>query len=222
NSATMLLFVSANKTTTAANAILLQYFAPIITILIGTFFLKEHPKIEHILAIPLVAMGLILMFIDDLSGGHLLGNTLALLSAFSFSLYFIFMRKQKYGSPLESILLSHWFTACIALIVSFFIPLPSVSWQSIGAIAVLGVVQIGFAAILFSAAIKKVSAAQANLIAVIEPVFNPIWVFLVLGETPGIRTLIGGIIVIAAVTASSVINTIRAKADVVKASSAAD
>lgn len=222
NSSTMLLFVCANKTTTAANAILLQYFAPIITILIGALFLKEQPKIEHILAIPLVATGLILMFIDDLSGGHLLGNILALLSAFTFSIYFIFMRKQKDGSPLESVLLSHWLTACIALVASFFLPLPSITIKSIGAIAVLGVVQIGFAAILFSVAIKKVSAVQANLIAVIEPVFNPVWVFLVLGELPGGKTLIGGIIVIMTVTISSVINAVRAKVDVVKVSSAAD
>jgi drug/metabolite transporter (DMT)-like permease len=214
NSSTMLLFVCANKTTTAANAILLQYFAPIITILIGALFLKEQPKIEHILAIPLVATGLILMFIDDLSGGHLLGNILALLSAFTFSIYFIFMRKQKDGSPLESVLLSHWLTACIAIILSFFLPLPLITWKSIGAIAVLGVVQIGFAAILFSVAIKNVSAVQANLIAVIEPVFNPIWVFLILKEVPGTKTLIGGIIVIMTVTASSVVNALRAKVEV--------
>jgi drug/metabolite transporter (DMT)-like permease len=222
NSSTMLLFVCANKTTTAANAILLQYFAPIITILIGALFLKEQPKIEHLLAIPLVALGLILMFIDDLSGGHLIGNILALLSAFTFSIYFIFMRKQKDGSPLESVLLSHWLTACIALVASFFLPLPSITIKSIGAIAVLGVVQIGFAAILFSVAIKNVSAVQANLIAVIEPVFNPVWVFLVLGEVPGAKTLVGGIIVIMTVTVSSVINAIREKVDVVKVSSAAD
>jgi drug/metabolite transporter (DMT)-like permease len=221
NSSTMLLFVCANKTTTAANAILLQYFAPIITILIGALFLKERPKIEHILTIPLVALGLILMFFDDISGGHLLGNILALLSAFTFSIYFIFMRKQKDGSPLESILLSHWLTACIAFVASLFIPLPSLTWTSIGAIAVLGAVQIGFAAVLFSFAIKNVSAVQANLIAVIEPVFNPIWVFLVLGEAPGVRTLTGGIIVIASVTTSSVINTIRTKTDVVEVGSEA-
>jgi drug/metabolite transporter (DMT)-like permease len=209
NSATMLLFVCANKTTTAANAILLQYFAPIITILIGALFLKERPMIEHFIAIPLVAIGLILMFIDDLSGGHLFGNILALLSAFTFSIFFVAMRTQKNGSPLESVLLSHWLTACIGFIFSFFLPFPAFTTQSISAVLVLGIVQIGLAAILFSTAIKKISATQANLIAVIEPVFNPVWVFLVLGEKPGTKTLIGGAIVIIAVTVSSVMNTLR-------------
>jgi drug/metabolite transporter (DMT)-like permease len=209
NSATMLLFVCANKTTTAANAILLQYFAPVITILIGALFLKERPNIEHFVAIPLVAIGLILMFFDDLSGGHLLGNILALLSAFTFSIHFIFMRIQKDGSPLESVLLSHWLTACIGVILSFFLPVPALTTQSIGAVLVLGIVQIGLAAILFSTAIKKITAVQANLIAVIEPVFNPLWVFLILNEKPGTKTLIGGAIVILAVTVSSVTNTLR-------------
>ncbi len=209
NCATMLLFVSANKTTTAANAILLQYFAPVITILIGALFLKERPKIEHFIAIPVVATGLILMFIDDLGGGHLFGNILALLSAGTFSIHFIFMRKQKDGSPLESVLLSHWLTALISLIVSIFLPMPVITWKSIGAVAILGIVQIGIAAVLFSTAIKRITAVQANLIAVIEPVFNPIWVFIVLGEKPGIKTIAGGALVIAAVTFSSVYSVLR-------------
>jgi drug/metabolite transporter (DMT)-like permease len=209
NCITMLLFVSANKTTTAANAILLQYFAPVVTVFIGAALLKERPRIEHLIALPFVAAGLVLMFIDDLSGGHLFGNILALLSAFTFSIYFVFMRMQKEGSPLESILLSHWLTAIVALICLMVIPRPTVTWASLGAVAALGVVQIGFSAILFSTAIKRVSAAQANLIAVIEPVFNPVWVFLALGEKPGCTTLLGGGIVIAAVTAASLVTSKR-------------
>jgi drug/metabolite transporter (DMT)-like permease len=209
NSATMLLFVSANKTTTAANAILLQYFAPVITAFVGAAILKERPRGEHIAALPFVAAGLVLMFSDDLGGGHLFGNVLALLSAFTFSIYFVFMRMQKDGSPLESILLSHWLTAVIAIVCSLFLPVPKLTPLSLGAVVALGMVQIGVAAILFSAAIKRVSAVQANLIAVIEPVFNPVWVFLALGELPGIKTLMGGGIVVAAVTAASIASTKR-------------
>jgi drug/metabolite transporter (DMT)-like permease len=205
-SVTMLLFVSANKFTTAANAILLQYFAPIVTAFLGAALLKERPKPEHFLAMPIVAAGLILMFMDQLGGGNLFGNVLALLSAFAFSSYFVFMRKQKNGSPLESALLGHWLTAGICIVYSFFIPLPRLTLLSLGAILVLGIIQIGFAAILFTVAIKRISAVQANLIAVIEPVFNPLWVFLVLGETPGYKTLIGGAIVIAAVTVASIVS----------------
>lgn len=209
NSATMLLFVSANKTTTASNAILLQYFAPVVTAFVGAALLKERPRVEHVVALPLVAAGLVLMFLDDLGGGYLFGNILALLSAFTFSIYFVFMRMQKDGSPLESILLSHWLTAAISIVCSLFMPLPKATLLSLGAVLALGIVQIGIAAILFSVAIRRISAVQANLIAVIEPVFNPVWVFLVLGELPGVKALIGGGIVIAAVTMASVVSTKR-------------
>jgi drug/metabolite transporter (DMT)-like permease len=110
---------------------------------------------------------------------------------------------------LESILLSHWLTVGICVILSIFLPLPHVTLKSIIALAILGVVQMGFSAILFSIAIKHVSAIQANLIAVIEPVFNPVWVFFVLGESPGIHTLIGGGIILFAVIIASVVSARR-------------
>src|SRR4030043_423529 len=141
NAATMLLFVSANKTTTAANAILLQYFAPVLTVFMGAILLKERTRVEHFTALPLVMAGIVFMFFDELSYGKLFGNVLAIMSAITFSFYFVFMRMQKDGSPLESIFLSHWLTAGICIIVSLFLPLPQISPESILAIAVLGIVQ---------------------------------------------------------------------------------
>jgi len=209
NAVTMLLFVSANKTTTAANAILLQYCAPVFTAFIGAILLREKTHVEQYTAIPLVVAGMIFMFFDKLGGGKLFGNVLAIMSAITFSFYFVFMRMQKDESPLESILLSHWLTAGVCFIISIFLPLPHITMKSLGAIAVLGVVQIGLSAILFSIAIKRVSAIQANLIAVIEPVFNPVWVFFAIGEAPGSNSLIGGVIIVVAVTIASIITAHR-------------
>jgi drug/metabolite transporter (DMT)-like permease len=209
NAATMILFISANKTTTAANAILLQYIAPVLTAFLGVAMLKERTHAEHIAAIPFVAAGIVIMFFDELGGGRSLGNILAIASAVTFSFFFIFMRMQKDGSPLESMLLSHWFTAGVCGIISLFLPLPQITAKSLMAVAVLGTVQIGVSAVLFSFAIKRVSAISANLIAIIEPVFNPLWVFLALGETPGVRTLIGGGIIVLSVTAASSISARR-------------
>ncbi len=209
NAATMLLFVSANKTTTAANAIILQYIAPVLTAFIGAILLKERTYMEHYAAFPLVVAGMIVMFFDELGGGKLFGNVLAIMSAVTFSFYFVFMRMQKDGSPLESILLSHWLTAAICIIISLFLPVPHVTTKSLVAIAVLGVVQIGLSSILFSIAIKRVSAVSANLIAVIEPVFNPLWVFFAIGEAPGTSALIGGAIIVLAVTIASIITSRR-------------
>jgi drug/metabolite transporter (DMT)-like permease len=181
----------------------------VLTVFVSAIFLKERTRVEHFAAFPLVVAGMIFMFFDELSGGKLFGNVLAIMSAITFSFYFVFMRMQKDGSPLESILMSHWLTAGICIIISLFLPVPHITLKSLIAITVLGVVQIGLSAILFSIAIKRVSAVQANLIAVIEPVFNPVWVFFALGEAPGIHTLIGGGIIVLAVTIASIITARR-------------
>lgn len=210
NAATMMLFVAANKTTTAANAIILQYLAPVLTAFLGAALLKERVRVEQWAALALSAVGIVVLFGDRLGGGMLLGNILALCSGVTFSLYFIFMRRQKDGSPLESNLLSHWITAVLCLVVTLVLPMPEFSAQSLAAVALLGVVQIGVPAILFAAAIKRVSAASANLIAVIEPVFNPLWVFLAIGERPGSGAIMGGLIIVAAVTGASIVSARRA------------
>jgi len=119
------------------------------------------------------------------------------------------MRMQKGGSSLESMLLAHALTAVIGLTVSLFLPAPHWTAKALISVAILGIFQVGLAAVLFSYAMKHISAVTANLVAVIEPVFNPVWVFLVLGEAPGARSIAGGLVIIAAITAASVINSRR-------------
>jgi drug/metabolite transporter (DMT)-like permease len=209
NAVTMLLFVGANKTTTAANAILLQYMAPVFTAFIGAALLKEKTRIEHWVSIFFVVVGMTIMFASKLDGGQLFGDIIALMSGVTFSLYLVFMRMQKEGSPLESNLLSQWITAGVCLIVSLFLPMPQFTQKSVAAILVLGIVQIGIPSILIAYAIKHISAVSANLIAVIEPVLNPVWVFLVLGEYPGMNAIIGGAVILFAVIWVSMISARR-------------
>lgn len=206
NAATMLLFVAANKTTTAANAILLQYLAPVFTAVLSVVILKEHIRREQLLALVLTPVGMILLFLDRLSTGQLFGNILALTSALTFSLMFLFTRMQKEGNPLQSLMASHAVTALIALTVAVFLPMPQFTGRAIGSIMILGVLQIGMAAVFFSYGIKRVSAVTANLIALIEPVFNPVWVFLMLGEAPSAKAVLGGAVIIGSVTAASLVS----------------
>jgi drug/metabolite transporter (DMT)-like permease len=206
NTATMLLFIAANKYTTAANAILLQYICPITTALLAALLLKEKTRPEHWIAMFFIMLGMVTIFLDKLGRGQIIGNILALSSGITFSFVFIFMRKQKDSSPLESFLLSHWITAAIGLGVTFFLPLPVFTLSAVGAIAALGIFQIGLTSVLFSYGIKRISAISANLIAVIEPVFNPVWVLITVGEVPTINSIIGGVIILLAVTVASVIS----------------
>lgn len=207
--ATMLLFVFANKNTTAANAILLQYGAPVYVALLGAVMLKEIPKPEHILALAGIAGGMVLFFMDSLGKGNLVGDIAAVLAGMSFALNAIFMRKQKDSSPIESLILGHIMTAVVAFGISLFLPAPKFGFHALLSIGALGVIQIGLAGVFFSYAIKRISALQSMLIAVIEPVLNPVWVFLATGELPGARAIVGGVIIILAVVVSSIISVRR-------------
>jgi drug/metabolite transporter (DMT)-like permease len=205
NAATMLLFVSANKTTTAANAILLQYLAPVFTAVFSVLILKEKIHKEQLLALVMTLVGMFVLFMDHLSPGQMFGNMLALTAGFTFSLMFIFTRMMKGGNPLESLMASHAVTAVTALSVALFLPFPTLTPTAVSSILALGVLQIGLAAVFFSYGIKRVPAVTANLIALIEPVFNPVWVFLVLGEAPTANTLLGGSLILGSVMAASLI-----------------
>ncbi|HBO40853.1 MAG TPA: EamA family transporter, partial [Spirochaetaceae bacterium] len=209
STATMLLFVYANKNTTSANAILLQYGSPIYTGILGAIIIKERPRAEHILGFLAVAVGMVLFFMGGIGGGSTKGDIAAIASGITFAFYYVFMRMQKDGSPVESSLLAHLLTAAIALVVALFLPAPVFSAQAVGAVLGLGVLQIGVASLLFAWGIKRVPAMEGILIAGLEPVFNPLWVFLLLGEKPGVNALIGGGIILAAVFGSSIISARR-------------
>jgi len=202
-SATVLLFVVATKNTTAANAILMEYTAPIYVALLGAWLLKEKVKLLDWITIVLALGGMMLFFLDDISMEGVFGNILAAFSGLAFAMFTIFMRMQKDGSTIESILLGNIATAVIG-VPFLFMDLPDgKGWIFL---TVLGVVQLGLPYILYSKAIKHVTALEASLIPIIEPILNPVWVFLALGEAPGKWAVFGGIIVIVVVTGRCLIS----------------
>ncbi|HEY8343811.1 MAG TPA: EamA family transporter [Bacillota bacterium] len=196
-STTVVLFVLANKMTTAANAIILQYTAPIYVALFGSWFLGERATKGDWLAIFTVMGGMVLFFLDDLSPGNFYGNLLAILSGMSFAAMVLFLRKQKTGSPLESVFLGNIITAGLGLPFYFQFPPEVTGWIGL---LLLGVFQLGFPYIFYTLAVTRVTALQAVLIPVLEPLLNPVWVLLFMGETPGPWAILGGLTVLAAVT----------------------
>jgi drug/metabolite transporter (DMT)-like permease len=194
---TVLLFVSANKLTTAANAILLQYTSPIYVALFGAWFLGERATRLDWATVFAVMGGMVLFFFDDLATGGFLGNVCAISSGVTFACFILFMRKQKNESPLESVLLGNILTALISFPFMFQTVPNASSWVGL---ILLGVFQLGLSHALYATAIKHIAALEAILIAVIEPILNPLWVLLIMGEAPGPWALLGGFIVLASVT----------------------
>ncbi len=195
-------FVVANRLTTAANAILLQYTAPVWVALLGTWFLGERTTRADWWAILATFAGMGLFFADELRLTSVLGNLVGVFSGVCFAGVALLLRKQKAGSAVESIILGNLLAFVIGLPFLATAPaLPARGWLML---LVLGVVQLGLSYRLYSQAIRHVTALEAVLIPVVEPIFNPVWVLLFVGERPGPLALAGGVIVLGAVTLRAV------------------
>ncbi|MEN2984195.1 MAG: EamA family transporter [Dictyoglomaceae bacterium] len=211
-SGTVILFVLANKLTTAANAILLQYGAPLYVALLSYPILKEKVEKMDWIAMFLMLIGIYIFFLDKLQFSNFIGNIIAILSGINFAFFIIFMRKQKDNSPINSVLLGNIITALIGLpfiLRSFNL----INLKNFIGLTLLGTIQIGISYILYSIAIKEVSALEGALIPMIEPILNPIWVFLAIGEIPGKYSLLGGSIILATVSLRYLYPTIKNRYD---------
>jgi drug/metabolite transporter (DMT)-like permease len=202
NIGTQLTFIMATKLTTAANAIFLEYTAPVYIVIFAYLFLKERPQRADWIAMVVIFAGMFLFFGDRLSLSGLYGNLLAILSGVLMAVMMISMRAQKDGIPAQSFLLGNF--------IGIAIGIPSLlheTWTppDVGMILYLGIFQIGISSVLYAIAIKHVPALEASLILTLEPIFNPVWVFLVLGEKPGPLALIGAFLVLGAVTGRAIV-----------------
>jgi len=209
---TLTCFVYANKNTTAANAIFLQYTAPIYILLLAPFVLKEKFRITDLVTVFFCLIGMSLFFVGQFDTAAFTGNIVALLSGLFFGLYFVFLRHDRSlanRNPALSVFYGN------VLIVILMIPLvaPNLTTQldSIGpkdilAILFLGVFQIGIAYLLFTKGIASgVRSLDASIIGFIEPLLNPVWVFLFLAEKPTNYAILGGTIIVATVAAHTLI-----------------
>ena len=191
--ATVFLFVVATKLTTAANAIFLQYTAPIYIAMISPWFLGERTTWHDWLLVLLALSGVGLFFLDQLSLRGLSGVIAALGSGVAFAWLTVLMRRQKDGSPEAVVLLGNLVTFLIAL--PWVFPIGRIE-ENGPRLLLLGVVQLAIPYLLYSRAIRHVRALDASIISIIEPVLNPLWVMLATGERPGFWSIVGGSIVL--------------------------
>lgn len=203
---TMILFVVANKLTTSANAILLQYTCPIYIILLAPILTGEKNRPFDYITVLGVMVGIILFFADGLESGNQLGNILAAISGITYGLATIFMRRCK-GNSSGAMALSHFITAVTCLPFVFLAGIPSP--RSIFFLFLVGIVSIGIPSILYTLGIKKVRALTASFITMLEPLLNPLWVVIFAGEIPSLKTILGGILILTFILIRSVIQNTK-------------
>jgi len=197
----LILFVLATKTTTAANAIFLQYTAPVYLLILEPIIYKEKFRSRDLITVLVCVGGMALFFVGQLRPQDVTGNILALASGFCFALYFLSLRHPRsrevnrassviYGNTLAVLMTAPWGLAAIS----------SLTAHNLTGVAYLGIIQLGVSYTLFTVGMAHgVRSLDAGIICYIEPVLNPVWVFFVLGERPSSWALLGGAIIIVAV-----------------------
>lgn len=193
-------FVFATKLTTAANAIVLQYSSPIFVLLVSTLFLKKPLKKRDVIVVMAVVAGIALFFMDQLSPGNLAGNLLGILAGLFLALVFIgnSMAGDSDEMRFSGLVIGHGLCGLLTIPALLLYPFHPTG-ADIGYILLLGIVQIAVPYILLAMAGKHCPALATNLIGVLEPILNPVWVLLFYGEKPGMFALMGGAVILASV-----------------------
>ncbi len=208
---TLVLFVLANKLTTAANTIFLQSTAPLYVLLLGPWFLKERIRPRDLLFLLAMALGLALFFLDvepprGTAPDPVRGNLLALASGVGWATTVVGLRWLAPNSPDSSAgvgaVVSGNVMACL-LCLPFALPLAAGTFADWSVIAYLGVFQIALAYVLVTSALRDVQAFEASVLLLVEPVMNPVWAWIVHGETPGRWALVGGAVILASTIAKT-------------------
>jgi DME family drug/metabolite transporter len=203
----LILFVVATKLTTAANAIFLQYTAPIYVLIFEPLILKTKLKAINVISVIISFIGMTLFFVGEISPSHLEGNLVALLSGICFAAFLIGIRKSSEEFRVPSIFWGNIFIPLICFNSVF--PEFNIDMTNFLMVAYLGIFQIGLAYAIFTYSIKRIEGIEAALIAMIEPVMNPIWVYLGYGEKPSPFAILGGLIILSTITIRTIITEKR-------------
>ncbi len=197
----LILFVLATKMTTAANAIFLQFTAPMYLVVLEPFFLKTKFDSKNVVTIIICIFGMMLFFFGKLELGNIYGNLLAIASGMCFAMFSLLLKykkvKHKNDNTLNNVIMGNVLVAVIA----FFVVFPDFTLDLTQSLILLymGAIQIGVSYIIFNEGIKYVSATESMIIATLEAIFNPIWVFVGIGEMPSIYSIFGGLIIFGAI-----------------------
>jgi drug/metabolite transporter, DME family len=205
----LLLFVMATKRTTAANAIFLQYTAPMYVLLLEPLLLGTRFRVRDLGFVALALAGMSLFFMGKLETGNAAGNAMALASGVFFAVFALLVRSRHdderarwqtvtLGNTILAVGIAGYFAVGHLASRPERFMLPATAGEAL-AVLFLGTVQIGLAYALFTYAISKLSALEATLLGMLEPILNPVWVFLGTGERPSAWALVGAVLIVASV-----------------------
>jgi len=190
-------FVVATKWTSAANAIFLQYSGVAWVLLLAPLVLHEPLRPADIAATALAFAGMALFFVGELDGGGRAGNRIALLSGVCYAALVLALRHQRDDGAEAAVTYGNVLAA--TALAPFAAPGTALPAASVAILVLLGVFQIGGAYVLFVRGLRHVPAVQASLVGMLEPVANPVWVVLLLGEVPRATSIAGGLVVLSAI-----------------------
>jgi drug/metabolite transporter (DMT)-like permease len=194
-----LCFVCANKLTTAANAIVLQFCSPVFIVIFSALFLREKIKRRDAAVVLFTLAGITLFFLDRIEGGYMLGNCVAILAGMVMAGMFMTIGKLEGAERFSAVLIGQIFAFLVGLPFCFtrsmeFSAVPVLS------VLILGVFQLGISYILYAKSADYCPPLACCLLGALEPLLNPVWVFLFNGERPGPFALVGAVVVIGAIT----------------------
>ena len=197
-SGVLILFVAATKLTTAANAIFLQFSAPIYLVFLEPWVTGRALRGRDLVAVGLCVGAMSLFFVGRLGAGTLLGNLLGVSSGLALALFSLTLKLQRErrpgADPISAIILGNLLVAALSAPVA--LPGFSLTLPQAGILLYLGIFQIGLAYLLFNAGMRHLSATAAVVTGTLEAVLNPVWVFLGVGERPSTWALAGGLVIL--------------------------
>mgnify|MGYP003817222345 CR=1 FL=1 len=192
-------FVIANKLTTAANAIVLQFTAPVFLMVFSAVLFHEKLRREDVLAVIFTLGGVSLFFFDQLRPGYVLGNCVAIVAGAFLACIYLSVGRADGATRMGGMLLGHLFTAAVGIPFTFFTG-AKVTGSAVASILALGIIQLGIPYILLILSSENCPPLACSLLDALEVLLNPVWVFLFNGEAPGVFALLGGVVVVVSIT----------------------
>lgn len=196
-------FVAANKNTTAANAIVIQYTSPVFIVLLSAIFLHKKPRAMDLAAIFAILSGIVVFFLDGIDAGRTFGNLLALLAGIAMAGLFVTVGNTAGEEKMSGILLGHLLCAAVGLPFLAFTE-NTFDMRGVICLFVLGIVQIGIPYVLYALASERCTPISCSIIAMIEPILNPVLVAIFNHEIPSPTAICSGIFIVLVITAYSV------------------